>query len=372
MIFQQQALVKEGIEEFQRYCSTPFKRHSDPRSVSSDSRKRRTFGNPRHTKKPVDLSKVECYKCHEYGHFARDCPSTKGSDSKKNHKFKSLSTTKPTTDAERPILQVQPIDEKGHNIGEKQAALLDSGATTSFINSDLVDKLMLSHFVPLKRTNSKIELGDGRMIESSCQITLRLRIAPVTTCESIIIHQDFTVIPMTSASEDIIFGFPAIKEKGLLNVLQEDQEPISDDFEEDDGEKTSDNPKDTIVEHLKSRILPMIDAYKETIAQRTKPEAEVEPFKILIKEGEKFTLSTSRRASPADRAFLEKEIAELCKKGIISRSKSPFYSPIVIVPKKNGSKRLCVDFRALNEITIPFRFPLPRIDDALEGLAGSS
>ncbi|GKT37408.1 LDOC1-related like protein, partial [Aduncisulcus paluster] len=91
----------------------------------------------------------------------------------------------------------------------------------------------------------------------------------------------------------------------------------------------------------------------------------VEPFKILIKEGEKFTLSTSRRASPADRAFLEKEIAELCKKGIISRSKSPFYSPIVIVPKKNGSKRLCVDFRALNEITIPFRFPLPRIDDAL-------
>ncbi|GKT30734.1 hypothetical protein ADUPG1_001667, partial [Aduncisulcus paluster] len=57
MIFQQQALVKEGIEEFQRYCSTPFKRHSDPRSVSSDSRKRRSFGNPRHTKKPVDLSK---------------------------------------------------------------------------------------------------------------------------------------------------------------------------------------------------------------------------------------------------------------------------------------------------------------------------
>ncbi|GKT35480.1 uncharacterized protein DEA37_0008956, partial [Aduncisulcus paluster] len=49
---------------------------------------------------------------------------------------------------------------------------------------------------------------------------------------------------------------------------------------------------------------------------------------------------------------------------------SPFYSPVVIVPKKNGKKRLCIDYRVLNSITVPFQFPLPRIDEILDSLEG--
>ncbi|GKT29180.1 Retrovirus-related Pol poly from transposon, partial [Aduncisulcus paluster] len=46
------------------------------------------------------------------------------------------------------------------------------------------------------------------------------------------------------------------------------------------------------------------------------------------------------------------------------------YSPVVIVPKKNGKKRLCIDYRVLNSITVPFQFPLPRIDEILDSLEG--
>ena len=62
---------------------------------------------------------------------------------------------------------------------------------------------------------------------------------------------------------------------------------------------------------------------------------------------------------------LEQEIQSLLDHGIIRHSTSPWSSPIMAVPKKNGDVRLCVDFRALNKVTAPDNYPLPRIDDLL-------
>uniref|UniRef100_A0A8R1ITE7 Reverse transcriptase domain-containing protein n=1 Tax=Caenorhabditis japonica TaxID=281687 RepID=A0A8R1ITE7_CAEJA len=70
-------------------------------------------------------------------------------------------------------------------------------------------------------------------------------------------------------------------------------------------------------------------------------------------------------------AELEKHINALIRSGRITESNTPWTSPIVLTKKKNGSLRVCLDFRKLNEVTIPDNFPLPRIDAILERVGGS-
>ena len=72
------------------------------------------------------------------------------------------------------------------------------------------------------------------------------------------------------------------------------------------------------------------------------------------------------RANPVKRQFIEQEIEDMERRGIIRKSKSPWASPVVVVDKKDNTKRFCVDYRKLNKITKIDRYPLPRIDDLLE------
>lgn len=79
----------------------------------------------------------------------------------------------------------------------------------------------------------------------------------------------------------------------------------------------------------------------------------------------------SRRIAPADIDDVRRHIQKLLAAGIIKESRSPYASPIVIVRKKNGDVRMCIDYRTLNSRTIPDQYTTPRIDEALDCLSGS-
>ena len=78
------------------------------------------------------------------------------------------------------------------------------------------------------------------------------------------------------------------------------------------------------------------------------------------------------RMSPAEKVEMERQITEGLRQGIIEPSTSPYGAPVLFVTKKDGSLRMCVDYRALNKMTVKNKYPLPRIDDLLDQLHGAS
>ena len=69
---------------------------------------------------------------------------------------------------------------------------------------------------------------------------------------------------------------------------------------------------------------------------------------------------------------IEKHVTALLDSGLIQPNRSPFSSPVLLVKKKDGTWRMCIDYRALNSITVRDRFPLPTIEELLDELGSAS
>lgn len=76
------------------------------------------------------------------------------------------------------------------------------------------------------------------------------------------------------------------------------------------------------------------------------------------------------RLPEPDRMLLRSIIDQLLEHKIIQESKSAYASPVLLIDKKEGEKRLCIDYRSLNKITIKDKYPLPRIEDLIDRLKG--
>jgi hypothetical protein len=99
------------------------------------------------------------------------------------------------------------------------------------------------------------------------------------------------------------------------------------------------------------------------------PDRDIE-FVIELKPGTAPIYKTPFRMTTQELAELKEHIKELLEKGFICSSSSPWGAPMIFVPKKDDTQRLCVDYRALNEVTIKNKYPLPRIDDLFDQLCG--
>ena len=102
------------------------------------------------------------------------------------------------------------------------------------------------------------------------------------------------------------------------------------------------------------------------------PPERAEGHSIPTEPGHPPTYRPMYRLSPLEYRELEKQVTAFLKAGILETSQSPYGAPVLFVPKPNGrGLRLCVDYRALNSITVKNRHTIPRIDDLLDAVSGS-
>jgi hypothetical protein len=99
------------------------------------------------------------------------------------------------------------------------------------------------------------------------------------------------------------------------------------------------------------------------------PDRDIE-FVIELKHGKAPIYKTPYRMATLELADLKEHIKELLEKGFVCPSSSPWEAPVIFVPKKDGTQRLCMDYHALNEVTIKNKYPLARIDDLFNQLYG--
>ena len=116
-------------------------------------------------------------------------------------------------------------------------------------------------------------------------------------------------------------------------------------------------------EQLQQLIRKYSDVFTERPGRTTKIKHE-----IHTKEGTKPINAAPYRCAPNRRKIIEDNIDEMLKEGIITPSHSPWSSPVVLAPKKDGTLRFCIDYRKLNAVTIKDAYPIPRIDDTLDAL----
>jgi hypothetical protein len=131
--------------------------------------------------------------------------------------------------------------------------------------------------------------------------------------------------------------------------------------------------QDPMVFNLAAESISVVEEFMDVFPEELPGmplEREVE-FYIDLIPGTAPIAKRPYRMAPTELAELKLQIAKLQQKGYICPSSSPWGAPVLLVTKKDGSMRMCIDYRSLNEVTIKNKYPLPRIDDLFDQLQGA-
>ncbi|GJS28174.1 putative reverse transcriptase domain-containing protein [Tanacetum coccineum] len=338
-----------------------------------------------------------CYECGAQGHFKRNCPKLKNND--RGNRARN----------DRAPAKVYVVGNAGENpenvvvgtflLNNRYAYILfDTGVDWSFVSTTFSSQIditpsTLDHYYD-------VELADGRIIGlntilSGCTLNFlnhpfNINLMPVElgsfdaiigmdwlakyqaviVCaekivripwrnKTLIIHGDgsnqgnvtrLNIISCTKTQKYMEKGFPIF----LAHVTAKEVEDKS--------------------EKKRLEDVPIVQDFPEVFPEDLPglpPTRQVE-FQIDLVPGAAPVARAPYRLAPSEMKELSEQLKELSDKGFIRPSSSPWGAPVLFVKKKDGSFRMCINYRELNKLTVKNRYLLPRIDDLFDQLQGSS
>ena len=235
-------------------------------------------------------------------------------------------------------------------------ATIDTGATRSFMSEYL--SFSLIGYGKISHTQTQVRMADG----SKCQVVRSLDLEIIFGNESCLLN--FMILPR--ALDEVVLGLDFLMKMNCVITCAGQQ--------------------------LELRSLPTINRFEETRCNIVVPEvsedekhisvflkeelsqlenvadvSNITQHKIIMKDDRPVKQRYFPR-NPAMQKIIHEQVQDLLEKGCIEPSHSPHSAPIVLVRKKNDTWRLCIDFRQLNDRSVPDAYPLPRINHILERL----
>ncbi|CAH2096659.1 unnamed protein product [Euphydryas editha] len=300
-----------------------------------------------------NTTSVTCYTCGQRGHVTTNCPDKKNG-SKAAVKVVQHCKHRPSGGT----LQTSS--------GESVPFLFDSGSSCSLLKESYCDKLMGT----ARKDVVYLSGVGGNDLLCTTQIQSEVRI------DDRLISLLFHVVPDCNISDPIIIGRD-IFDLGLCVKIDNDNLVIYAKEQSNFCNKADSldfNQIDTDLERRdKEMLISILKKISDSFIEGT-PTKRVKTLvcELILVDPQKVVYRCPNKRSPIEKQIIREQVQKLLDAGVIQESSSPFASPIVLVKKKDNSYRLCVDYRELNSNTVPERYPLPRIEEQIDQLAGAN
>jgi hypothetical protein len=131
----------------------------------------------------------------------------------------------------------------------------------------------------------------------------------------------------------------------------------------------------TSMDDLPGEVQELLDNFADIVVDELPnsfPPIRSISHHIYLIPGAGLSNKEAYRLTPRENEEVKNQVQELLDKGLVREILSPCAVPTVLSPKKDGGWRMCIDSRAINKITIKYRFPLPRMDDLMNCLSGAN
>ncbi|GJV38443.1 putative reverse transcriptase domain-containing protein [Tanacetum coccineum] len=334
-----------------------------------------------------------CFECGAQGHFKKDCPKLKNNNNRGNQVGNAKAQAKVYAVGNARANPDNNVITGTFLLNNRYASILfDTDADRSFVSTAFSSRIVITPTALDHDYN--VELADGRIIGLNTIIrdyTLNFLNHPF----------NIDLMPIELGSFDVIIGMDWLAKYHAVIVCAEKivRIPFGDEIliVRGDGSSNKHGTRLNIISCAKAQEyltkgchvflanitttkdedkskgkrledVPVVQEFPEVFPEDLPgipPTRQVE-FLIRFRYPREQPTPVARapyRLAPSEMKELAEQLQELTDKGFIRPSSSPWGAPVLFVKKKDGSFRMCIDYRELNKLTVKNRYPLPRIDD---------